>query len=548
MRHRQTVYGVPMRGIIGSIFILSPALAAFLSAFTGAFIGGCGASGLYLPLALGAILTAGWLADADFILSAVFLPCLCFCGYFLADAASHPPRPHCSWMLPRPVHGVTARLRICDRPPLSPALARCDSGRGRWEGELVWMAPNYLGQRHAVTGRVQLRSRTREIQAELTQCQLGDELQVTGTMQSRSASNADDGDMDWHGASLHSRNILHTLEISRIHARWPATGRTFPQWIAALRIRLAERLIDGIDNVDDARLLLALGMGMGEFPSRETRQRQAAAGTVHIFAISGMHVGMMALAIALALRLFLLPLWAQWLGAGGLCMAYVVLTGAAPSSQRALMMTLLVLYSHFRRRPVSWLNALGCAGLAALLMNPLVVLNLGFLFSYLAVLLLLMRAPAIQNTAMRIGERALWLPRELRPYRRLKLIIGLVCGLQTGLDAWLGTAGLGICLTRQLSLTAPIVNVLIAPLAYATLMLCPLRIVIGMMAPPLDNAIGTILGVFARLTRFASECGSYGALCLPVAMPSKTMVMLYHLLLAVWLLNAPARREDAHPR
>ncbi len=533
-----------MRRNLCNILTLSPALGVFLAAFAGAFCCARQIAPWWLLVSLTTILLlTAWLR-VNLLYCTVLLPCALFCGWLLADSAMQPPRPHYRWLLPRAAHGVTACVRIASRPLTSPTLERYVSGRGSYCGELLILAPHYLDKNYAVSGAVALRTQNADLQTQLTKCRLGDVLHVIGVM--TVAPSQDDEDGGWYGASLRSRGNHHILLIREIAAiDTHASVWTFSDWLTSIRLALAERLVKGIDNIDDARLLLALGLGLGEFPDRITKQRQAAAGTVHIFAISGMHVGMMALVIALVLRCCMLPLSIQWLGSCVLCIIYVLLTGAAPSSQRALMMTALVLYAHFRHRPTAWLNTLGMAGLVAVLLDPLVVLNLGFLFSYMAVLLLLLRAPAVAQTAAYFTERARWMPRPLRTYRKMKFVTGIVCGMQVGVEAWLGTAALGLCLTRRISLLAPLINVVIAPIAYLTLLLCPLRIILGAIIPCGEPYFAAILGATARLTRFLSEVGADSALCLNAQLPGRLILIIYHALFFLWLMSSPANAADS---
>ena len=86
--------------------------------------------------------------------------------------------------------------------------------------------------------------------------------------------------------------------------------------------------------------------------SRERRSMFAAAGTIHVFAISGLHVMVVAALITGLLRRFDVPLRARGLVAVPLLVAYTLLTGARPSAVRAAIMAALwFLAPVFGRRP-----------------------------------------------------------------------------------------------------------------------------------------------------------------------------------------------------
>lgn len=523
------------------IFETAPALSAFAALAAGAFAAAYGGCPWLLTCALLLMPAVGIAGGASYTVFGVFLPCMLFCGYFQAAAALRPPAM-AQW-LPREAHGVTAYLRIEQAPLSSPALSAFDSGGGGWYAALDALSPNYLPQKRLAGEAVPvvLRPRGQKVREKLAQYGAGTPLVATGSLL-RLLRPEESVAADWYAASLRSRGVKYALTVDEVHERGEdssAFAYCITRKINAARIALGERLVRGIDCAEDAQLLLALGLGMSDFTAPETRARQAAAGTVHIFAISGMHVGLMALAIAGLMRLLLLPQYCQLLGTGALCTVYVLLTGAAPSSRRALLMTLVVIYTRFRRRPPSWLNALGVAGVIAIFQSPPVVLNIGFIFSYMAVFLLLMRAPVAAHTAAVLDEKRCWLPRG-RPFSGSAGILAkFAAGMQLSLEAWLGSAGLALCLTSRFSLLAPLVNFAVSPVAWLTLMLCPLRIALGLFLPEsMDLMMASLLGCMARVTRFLSECGAESAFCLAVRPPPLWRTVCCHILLMFWLLNA----------
>ena len=86
--------------------------------------------------------------------------------------------------------------------------------------------------------------------------------------------------------------------------------------------------------------------------TRARRTMFAAAGTIHVFAISGLHVMVVAGLITGLLKRFDVPLRARGLVAVPLVVAYTLLTGARPSAVRAaIMVSLWYLAPVFGRRP-----------------------------------------------------------------------------------------------------------------------------------------------------------------------------------------------------
>ena len=116
--------------------------------------------------------------------------------------------------------------------------------------------------------------------------------------------------------------------------------------------------------------------------TRERRALFAAAGTIHVFAISGLHVMVVAGLITGLLRRFDVPLRARGLVAVPLVAAYTLLTGARPSAVRAAMMaSLWFLAPVFGRRPDP-LAAWSVTAFAVYLFHPERLFDVGCTLSF----------------------------------------------------------------------------------------------------------------------------------------------------------------------
>ena len=116
--------------------------------------------------------------------------------------------------------------------------------------------------------------------------------------------------------------------------------------------------------------------------TRERRAMFAAAGTIHVFAISGLHVMVVAGLIAGLLRRFDVPLRARGLVAVPLVAAYTLLTGARPSAVRAAVMaSLWFLAPVFARRPDP-LAAWSVTAFAVYLLHPERLFDVGCTLSF----------------------------------------------------------------------------------------------------------------------------------------------------------------------
>jgi competence protein ComEC len=114
-------------------------------------------------------------------------------------------------------------------------------------------------------------------------------------------------------------------------------------------------------------------------------------GTLHLFAISGLHISAIAIAIQFLLAITRLPRSAQFVVALAALWLYVDATGRAPSAVRAFVMMALFNSARLLRVPGNSLAALATAAVVMLMLDPMQLFSAGFQMSYgiVAALLLL---------------------------------------------------------------------------------------------------------------------------------------------------------------
>ncbi len=156
--------------------------------------------------------------------------------------------------------------------------------------------------------------------------------------------------------------------------------------------RMRERLLavyaqSGLEG-DALAILSALSLGQKKLLEPEVRQTFAAAGATHILAVSGLHVGILFMAFNLTFAplrrskkgryvFMFLAILVLWL--------YALVTGLSPSVQRASLMFSLLQIGISLRRPVNVYNTLAGSALLLLLVQPLLLYEVGFQLSYAAV-------------------------------------------------------------------------------------------------------------------------------------------------------------------
>ena len=167
------------------------------------------------------------------------------------------------------------------------------------------------------------------------------------------------------------------------------------RWRQGLRDRLSGLLPDG----PAAALVPALVLGDRGGLTPAQWEVFSRTGTSHLIAISGLHVGLVAGAVFLALRWswsrfprLTRRLAAPRAAAGAALLAaagYAALAGFSISTQRALAMLAVVLVATMLGRTLRPWSGLALALLAVLLLDPASVLSYGFWLSFAAVAMLL---------------------------------------------------------------------------------------------------------------------------------------------------------------
>jgi competence protein ComEC len=162
--------------------------------------------------------------------------------------------------------------------------------------------------------------------------------------------------------------------------------------------------------IDESRPSLAgvyraMLLGQQNEMNAEQNQVYRQTGTMHLFAISGLHITVIAAALHGVLGLFRLPSVPKYLLCILLLWLYVDITGAAPSAVRAFVMVALVETALLLRRPINPLATLSAATVAVMVFSPLQIFGASYQMSYgIVAILILMAGPLCEELQNR------WLP------------------------------------------------------------------------------------------------------------------------------------------
>jgi len=196
-------------------------------------------------------------------------------------------------------------------------------------------------------------------------------------------------------------------------------------------------------------------------------------GTMHFFAISGLHIGVIASMLQALLTLLRLPRWARFVVGAATLWLYADITGSSPSAERAFVMVVFMQAAFVLRWPGNPLAALTASAFVVLLAQPLQLFTASFQMSYCVVATLLL-------LGLPLGEkfRDKWrlypqLPKVSQTWRQRLAVLSLEKVLATlglGVATALVAAVTGIAFFRLFTPGALAANLVLIPLAMFAIM------------------------------------------------------------------------------
>jgi len=126
-------------------------------------------------------------------------------------------------------------------------------------------------------------------------------------------------------------------------------------------------------------------LGRRELAGKQMGLLLKKAGVAHLFAISGLHVGLISGALFFTLKIFRIRFRARLIIAIIFMFIFTLCAGIRPSIVRASIMFSFLGAGFFLKRKISVFDSLSIAGIVCLLLDPLWALDVGFQLSFLSV-------------------------------------------------------------------------------------------------------------------------------------------------------------------
>ncbi len=232
-------------------------------------------------------------------------------------------------------------------------------------------------------------------------------------------------------------------------------------------------LARGLPEQDEPlRLLWAMTLGWKTALSGEINEPFMKSGTMHIFAISGLHIALISGILVSLLRVVRVP--RMWCGLVviPLIWFYTAATGWQSSAVRSTVMMTIVIGGWSLRRPSDLLNSLAAAAFAILLWDPQQLFQASFQLSFFVVLSIALFMPPLEKLRDRVlAVDPLLAPEVMTGWQRGWRLVAryLTASLVVSLAAWLGSLPLSAHYFHLLSPVTLLANVLIVPMSSAAL-------------------------------------------------------------------------------
>ena len=305
----------------------------------------------------------------------------------------------------------------------------------------------------------------------------------------------------------------------------------FQRWA---RDTLAKPL-DGEDDV--VRLLWAMTLGWRTSLSGEVAEPFMYSGTMHIFAISGLHIAMIAAILVQLMRIARLPRVACGLLLIPMLWFYVAATGWQSSAVRSSVMVSIVAMGWILKRPGDLVNSLAAAAVLILLWEPQQLFMTGFQLSFCVVFSIAMFALPLQERIQNRLQPDPLLPPELWPWWSRFVVRIATPLLAVSAAAWLGSLPLAASTFNLFTPVTLLVNSLIVPLAGLALASSLGCLIFAVWLPLVSELFAHSAWLWMRLMMWLSET----AAALPlghqyVTAPPAWLMLIYVVALALWAL------------
>src|SRR5437588_181743 len=308
------------------------------------------------------------------------------------------------------------------------------------------------------------------------------------------------------------RSYLARHDVRRmLFVRYPEDGALIRRGGGNPILRLAQKsrawmqnaICRGLENAPEVQNFLSgIVLGLRRQAPEDIEEPFQQTGTLHLFAVAGLHVGIVAALLwMLAMVARLSRKWAAALMIP-LLLFYAAVTGLHVSSIRAAVMSSILLGGLFFERKVFVLNSLAAAAFFLLCWNTNELFSTGFQLSFAVVGAIILFADPFAEFLQRWIAPDPFLPRSLLRSPRLRMHVAFdwVCrGSSVSLAAWIGSLPLVLWYFYIVTPISLVANLIVVPIAFFILAIALLSLVSMPILPGLAVIFNNANWLFAQL-------------------------------------------------
>ena len=336
---------------------------------------------------------------------------------------------------------------------------------------------------------------------------------------------------------------------------------SWEQRLAGFRSDAARRISYGIAEKEYVvEINQAILLGLKENIPRSMKRVFACSGTIHVFAISGLHIALLASVMVFIVSTCGVPRYRWFFILAPLLIAYTLATGMRPSAVRATLMALIFFAAPLFGRRFNALSALATAALIVHLFSPAYISDIGAILSFSVMLgLVVLYKPLCyllellfkvdklqQNAELLAASDELKLAERMNNRIQLISFISGLCAVTV--SAWLASMPLCAYYFGRITPGGLIANLVISPCALMLVIAGVLGFVSSFISTALavlfNNAAGFFSLIMMKTAGFISSCpaSNFEVSSFPVWLVWCWFGMLF---LSSWLLRRwIARRDD----
>ena len=280
-------------------------------------------------------------------------------------------------------------------------------------------------------------------------------------------------------------------------------------WTDRFQAWAMHTMTKGLPKIDEAtKLQWAMVLGWKTWLYAEVAEPFRWSGSMHLFAISGLHVAIVSGLLLGSLRICQLPVWISGLITITGMWGYIAMSGWQTSAIRAgIMMSILVVGWMFRR-PNSMLNSLFSAAWIILILQPGQLFQTGFQLSFGVALSLITLADPIRQKLQEWTLPDPWIIQDQLSFRQKAqawIMRKLTVPVAVSLAAWIGSLPI---IWQQFHLIAPIGlagNLILIPMAGFTISCAMGSLLCATWAPGITELFNHSGWFWMKSMKFLSE-------------------------------------------